>query len=336
MWRKFFGGIVLLFFVVCVSCSSGIKLQFHQPAGKNLIGIRNLVIAPCEDSDDANLVCSYLTSRLEQQDYFLLFDRNKFSLFLEQNHLTYENIKQLDSLSQISELRTVDGILFSEMKSLEIPVDEMGVEPVKKTVWTGEYERDQNGQIIEEIGPTGEATKKKKYSLQTVDQHYRIRNAKMVVSFQLIDFKKWNAIFNQELTANYSSGKIIKEDEGPIPTDDEIKRTLAQNIVEGLLNKVEPRVIKVKRPIEKGVAVIDSGAVQAQAGRWNQAQQLWNKAEKAMPADARIYYNLGLAAEALGDYSTAEIYYKKAELLNPKKKLYRQAVNNIRKMWQKK
>jgi len=158
----------------------------------------------------------------------------------------------------------------------------------------------------------------------------------MIVSFQLIDLKKRSAIFSQEVTANYTSGKIIKEEEQPIPTDDDIKQKLAQNIVDGLLGKIEPRIINVKRPIEKGVALIDSGAVHARAGRWDRAQQVWNEAEKAMPADARIYYNLGLAAEALGDYSAAEVYYKKAELLNPKKKLYQKTVNNIRKMWQKK
>ncbi len=334
MWRKYLLRVVLLFFVIFVSCSSGIKLQFHQPAGKDLIGIRNLVVAPCQGLGDVDLVCSYLTSQLEQNNYFLLFDRNNFSLSLEQNHLTYENIKQLDSLSQVAELAVVDGVLFSELKSLEIPTDEEGVEGVKKTVWTGDYERDKNGEIIEEISPNGEKTKKKKFSLQTVDQHYRIRNAKMIVSFQLIDLKKGSAIFSQELTANYTSGKIIKEEEQAIPSDDDIKQALAQDIVNRLLDKIEPRLISVKRPIEKGVALIDSGAVYAQAGRWNQAQQVWNEAEKLLPVDARIYYNLGLAAEALGDYSVAEIYYKKAELLNPKKKLYHKAVNNIRKMGQ--
>jgi hypothetical protein len=336
MWRKILGVVILLFFVDFFSCSSGIKLQFHQPVGKPLIGIRKLVIAPGEGSNDVALVCSYLTSRLKQHDYFLLFDSNKFSLSLEQNQLTYENVKQLDSLSRIVKLEGVDGIIFSELKSLEIPPDEPGIEQVKKSVWTGEYERDQNGQIIEELSPTGEAIKKKKFKLQTVDQHFKIRNARLIVSFQLIDLKKGSVIFSQELTTNYTSGKIIKEEEQPVPTDNDIKRLLAQNVVDELLGKIEPRSIIVKRPLEKGIALIDSGAVHAQAGRWSQAQQVWHEAEELFPTDARIYYNLGLAAEAQGDYKAAEIYYKKAALLNPGKKLYQKAMNNIRKVWQKK
>lgn len=336
MWRKLLGGVILLFFVDFFSCSSRIKLQFQQPAGKLMVGMRRLVIAPCESSGDATLVCNCLTSRLKEREYFLLFDSNKFGAALEQNQLTYENIKQLDSLSQFAKLLTVDGIIFSELKSIEIQPDEQGIEQVKKTVWTGEYERDQNGQVIEEISPTGEPVRKKKFKLQTVDQHFRVRNARLVIKFQLISLEKGAMVFSQELTENFTSGKIIKEESQLVPTDDEIKRTLVQNVVVRFLDRITPNPIFVKRRIEKGIALIDSGAVYAKAGRWRAAQEIWMEAEQAFPTDARIHYNLGLAAEAQGDYRAAEIYYKKAVLLNPKNKLYQQAVQNIRKVWQEK
>ena len=92
----------------------------------------------------------------------------------------------------------------------------------------------------------------------------------------------------------------------------------------------------VKRPIESGLALLDSGAVHARANRWHQAQKIWGEAEKLFATDARVFYNLGLAAEAVGDFHSAETYYQKAALLNPKKKLYQKAVHNIRKWWQKK
>lgn len=336
MWRKLLGGCILLLVVEFFSCSSGIKLQFQKPAGKQYIGIRQLVIAPCEGKDDAKLICNYLTSLLKQNDYLFLCDRNQFSTALEQIQLTYEKIKQLDSINQYAILPNVDAIVFSELKSIEILPDELGVEKVEKSVWTGEYERDQNGQIIEEMSPSGEKLRKKKIKFEMVNQHFRVRSAKMSVNFQLIDLKKGTSLFSQDLIENYTSGKIIKEESQPIPTDDEIKRTLAQNIVVKFLGYVEPKRITVKRSIEKGTALIDSGAVYAKTGRWLQAQEIWSEAEKAFPTDARIYYNLGLAAEAQGDYNAAEIYYKKAALLNAKKKLYEKAVKNIRKVWQEK
>jgi tetratricopeptide (TPR) repeat protein len=336
MWRMRLCGIIFLFFVLFISCSSGIKLQFQQPAQKVLIGIRSLVIAPCEDSDDAALICNYLNSLLKQQDYFSLYDSNQFSSALEQMQLSYEKIKQLDTLSQVAILPGVDAIIFSVLKSIEILSDELGVDQVQKSVWTGEYERDQNGQIIEEISSTGEKLRKKKIKLETVDQHFRVRSAKLNVAFQLIDLKKNKLILSQQLVENYTSGKIIKEESQPIPTNDEIKRILAQNVVAKFLGQISPKNIMVKRPIEQGTALLDSGAVHANANRWRQAQEIWSEAEKALPTDARIYYNLGLAAEAQGDFDSAHTYYQKAVLLNPKKKLYQKAAENIRKVWQEK
>ena len=336
MWRKLLWLSILLFFVEFFSCASGIKLQFQKPAGKQYVGIRQLVVAPCEGKDDVKLICDYLTSLLKQSDYFFVFDRNQFSSALDQINLTYEKIKQLDSLSQYAILPNVDAIIYSELKSIEILPDELGVEQVQKSVWTGEYERDQNGQIIEEIGPDGEKQRKKKIKLEMVDQHFRVRNAKMSANFELIDLKKGASLFSQDLIENYTSGKIIKEESQPIPTDDEVKRTLAQNIVAKFLGYVAPKKITVKRKIEKGTALIDSGAVYAKAGNWSQAQETWSEAEQAFPIDARIYYNLGLAAEAQGDFDSAQTYYQKAVLLNPKKKLYQKAAENINKVWQEK
>ncbi len=333
MWRKVFAELVLLYFISFFSCSSGIKLQFKQPAQQRLVGIKRLVVAPCKGVEDVALMCNFLTTFLKQTNYFELFDRNKFSVALAQNQLSYEKIKHPDSLSQIGKLVNVDGIIFSELTILEFLPDEQGVEKVEKSVWTGEYERDENGEIIEEISLTGEKIKKKKYKLQTVKQHYRIRKAKIGANFQLIDLQKGSSIVSRELTENYTSDKIIKEEADKIPSDDEIKRILILNIVRKFCDDIAPKTLTVKRFIETGTALIDSGTVHAKAGRWNEAMEFWNQAQKAFPTNARVYYNLGLAHEARGDYKSAEIYYKKATLLNPKKKLYQKAIQKVKKMW---
>jgi len=334
MWRRSFTILTFILILHLLSCSSGIKLQFQQPAQDRLVGIKQLVIAPCKDSDDAALICSFLRANLDQINYFESFDQNKFSLALEQNQLSYEKIRQADSLGQIGKLLNVDGVIFSEVKKLEILPDELSVEKVQKSVWTGEYERDESGQILEEASPTGEMVKKKKYKLQTVDQHVRIRNAVIAVNFQLLDLQKGSMALSKELTENYTSGKLIKEESQKIPTDDEIKRTLAAKIVRNFIAGIAPKIFATKRVIEKGTALIDSGAVHAKNGQWKKAEKFWDRALKLTPTDARVYYNLGLAFEAQGEYDSAERYYKQASLLNTKKKLYQQAIQNLRKRWQ--
>lgn len=328
--------IVAVFIVNLAFCSSGNRLRFYQPARQNLIGIKQLVIAPCQGNDDAALICSYLTTFIEQADYFSLFDQNEFTAALQQRQLSYENLKQADSLLQIGVLLNVDAIIFSELKSLEIFPDESGVETVAKSVWTGEYERDANGTIIEEISPTGETIKKKKFKLQNVDQHFRIRKAKMQADFALIDLKKGGRLVSRALTEEYSSGKSIIEENQKLPAEDEIKRILAREVVHKFFNDIAPKNIAVKRAIEKGTALLDSGAVHARAGRWNKATEFWNEAQKNQPTDGRIYYNLGVASEAMGNYDQAASYYKKATLLSPKKKSYQSSIENMKKIGQNK
>lgn len=330
---------VIFVAVVIVSllfCSSGKRLRFYQPVQQNLIGIKQLVVAPCDGSEDSALICSNLTSIIKQVDYFALFDQNEFTAVLQQQQLSYEDIKQADSLLQIGVLLDLDGIIFADLKSVEIFPDEQGVATEEKSVWTGEYERDPNGNIIEEISETGERVKKKKYKLQKVDQPYRIRKAKMQAAFSLINLKKGGLLVSRELTEDYSSSKIITDEFQQYPSDEEIKSILARQIVNKFFYDFAPKNILVKRAVEKGTALIDSGVVHARAGNWKQAQQFWNQAQKNQPTDARVYYNLGIASEAMGDYDLAASYYKKATLLNPKKKLYQTAFENLKKVGLKK
>ncbi len=325
----------LWLFALLLSCSSRTRFIFQQPAGRPLIGLKRLAIAPIRGSAEADLIYRLLDAKLRQDDYFDIADPNNINATLLRYQLTYEQIKQLDSLRPAASLLDIDGIIFCEMKSFKILPDEQGQELVSKNVWTGEYERDQFGKIIEEPGPNGELIKKKKIKQQTVEQHFTIRHAHAQLQFQLIDLKKRSISISRQIDSNFRSEKIIKEESQRAPGDEEIRTTLATNLVNEIVSTIAPRRISVKRAVERGIALLDSGTVLARQGQWRQAQQVWLEAERQTPTDARIYYHLGLAAEAQGDYAAAEIYYKKAVLLNPKRKLYQTAVKRIREFWQK-
>jgi tetratricopeptide (TPR) repeat protein len=169
-----------------------------------------------------------------------------------------------------------------------------------------------------------------------VDQRYLIRKAKITVDFALIDLKKGGRLVSKELTEDFSSGKIVIEENQKLPSESEITRILAREVVNKLFNEIAPKNIFVKKAIEKGTALIDSGAVYARAGSWKKAKEFWNDAQKNQPTDGRAYYNLGIASEAMGEYDLAASYYKKATLLSPKKKLYQKAIEDLRKIGQSK
>lgn len=336
MRDKILNIIAALFILNLLFCSSGTRLRFYRPAQPNLIGIKQVVLAPCDGTEDSELICSNLTSLIQQADYFTLFDQNEFTATLQAKRISYEYLKQADSLNQIGVLLNLDAIVFADLKSIDIYPVEQGVETVAKSVWTGEYERDQNGTIIEEISATGESVKKKKFKLQNVDQRYLIRNAKIIVDFTLVDLKRGGLLVSKELIEDFSSGKIVTEENQKLPSEDEITRILAREVVKKLFNEIAPKNILVRKTIEKGTALIDSGAVYARAGNWKKAIEFWNEAQKKQPTDGRSYFNLGIASEAMGEYDLAASYYKKASLLNPKKKLYQKAIEDLKKIGQSK
>lgn len=313
--------------------SAADKLRFLEPGQPKLAGIKRIAIAPCAEQDEAQQLCGFLQTAFAASDYFELFDQNKLTAALEQQQMSYESLRSSDSSKQISKLIPIDGILFAAIKKLELLPDELGIEKVPKSVWTGEYERDNAGNVIEEIGPTGEMVKKKKFKLQTVEQHFRIRRATVIASFELINLKNGTQLLARERTENYSSEKLIMEDAPKIPRDDEIKRLLIATIVRNFLAEIWPKTVITSRQIEKTDAVPDSGMTLARNGEWKKAQQFWERLQRKAPTDARVYYNLGLALEAQGNYETAERYYVQASLLNTKQKRYQKAIQNLRKKW---
>ena len=84
---------------------------------------------------------------------------------------------------------------------------------------------------------------------------------------------------------------------------------------------------------ETGIAQIDSGAVYARQNQWDKALVCWKQTEEKNPDNAKVFYNLGLAFEAQGNYKMAEINYVKASLLDIENKLYTKAIENIQKIW---
>ena len=199
-------GLALIFIF---SCSSGLKLQFQKPATYELTGIKILSIAPCGDTEEGMLIGSYLKSLLENTNYFTLFDKNSFIMALRQNDLTYQQIARIDSIGKFGRQLNAEGIIFTDIKYLNILPDENGIDKVEDVVWTGEYERDENNKIIEELDENGIKAKKKKFKSQLVNRHYNIRKAEIVVNFRLMNLQNSKEVFSGEIIEHYQSEKIL-------------------------------------------------------------------------------------------------------------------------------
>jgi len=318
-----------------LSCATGSKLRFQLPAHVSLAGVKRLAIAPCTGLKEATALEEKLVNDLDSLDYFILFDKNKLIDTLRHHQLTYSQIAESDSaaLIKIGEELFLDAMLFSDLKILEVDIEAHGSEKIERKVWTGDYERDEFGEIITENNAYGVEVKKKKLKVKILEQEFQIRKATIEVFFRFVDFQMGSVFGAWNINENYVDNTLIGKDMENLPDDNQIKKILINRALKNLLGEIAPQIILVKRPIETGIAAIDSGVVFARNNQWNEALKIWRRAEQAYPNNAKVYYNLGLALEAQGNFRPAEMQYLNASLLDINNKLYEKALENIQQIW---
>ena len=337
MCKKSITMLALILGMLLLSCASGVKLQFQQPAHVSLAGVKRLAIAPCTGLKEASILENKIISKFDSLDYYLLFDKKILSDTLRQHQLTYQQIFESDSVSliNIGDQLFLDAMLFSDLKILELEFEAQGFEKIEKKVWTGEYEHNEFGEIIEE-NTEGEPVKKKKLKVKILEQQFQLRKARIEVFFKFVDFQMGSVFSTWNIVENYVDNTLIGKDSENLPDENQIKNMLLDKAIDNLLDEIAPKITIVKRPIETGFAVLDSGVTFARQNNWDEAIKLWQKAEKTHPKSAKVYYNLGPAFEAKGNYKSAEMQYLNALLLSGDNKLYRRAIKNIQKIWMEK
>lgn len=335
MQKKLIRTLAVILGLSLFSCASGLKLQFQQPAHVSLAGVKRLAIAPCTGVKEASALEEKLVLDLDSLNYFLLFDKNKLSDTLRQHQLTYSQIALSDSASliKIGEELYLDAMLFSDLKILELEIEAHGSEKIERKVWTGEYERDEFGEILTEKNADGVEVKRKKMKVKILDQQFQIRKASIDVFFRFVDFQMGTVFGAWNIVENYVDNTLIGKDSENLPDENQIKDILINRALKKLLGEIAPKITNVKRPIETGIAALDSGVVFARNNQWDEALKVWQRAEETHPTNAKVYYNLGLALEAQGNFRAAEMQYLSASLLDINNKLYEKALGNIQKIW---
>jgi len=318
-----------------LSCAAGVKLQFRQPAHISLAGIKRLAIAQGTGLKEASLLESKLIAKLDSIDYYFLFDKTELKDSLNRHQLTYQQIFESDSaaLIDIGNQLDLDAMLFTELKVLEVDLEAVGSEDVEQKVWTGDYERNESGEIIEEENSNGEKVKKKKLKVKILEQPFQIRTATIEVLFKLIDFQLGSLFDSWEIVRNYVDNTLIGKESENLPNEREIKNILLDKAAHSLVEQIAPIDKIVKRQVETITAQPDSGAIYARQNEWNKALRYWKQVEANYPENAKVFYDLGLAYEAQGNYKMAEINYVKASLVDIENKMYLNALENIQKIW---
>jgi len=324
---KIFTMLLLLF--LADSVFSGEKINVLKPAHDVMWSVKKIAVLKFENND-------YLTNlfivRLNQYKFFEILPPEGIETKLQNRSITQKDLENADVIKQICAALQVDGIFSGTIIQHEVSPDEHGSRQIKKNIWTGNYERDADGKIIEEL-VEGEVVKKKLFEERTINQKYIIRKGSVSIAFSLLDGKTGFQSISTTLTKVYDSGIVPEEKINSLPAEEKILRDLSNEILFDFAEYIRPKSVTIKRDIEDGEGLIDEGKVYATSNLWKEAIETWQKAERISPNNSAVYYNLGLAYEAKCEYEEAEVYYKKALLLKDKN-LYKDAIKDLRKGWE--
>ena len=324
---KVIGTLTLtLFLLGCAAKKT--TLRVTVPAEIDVKGIQRIAVLDFRGPEHSGIAAaSLLTSRLWESHFYTLVERNELQKILREHAINMSGIVDVTTAVEAGKLLGVDALLIGDVVTYQVE-DAREKRKVKKKVWTGDYERDAKGNIIYEKTLFGGKVKKKKYKEVFVTEEVLTRRATVTLNFRLVDVKTARIRAARQVSHSFNKSVVIGV--GELPSRGEILNQLLQQCVEDITHMLVPHEELVTVQFESGTEVLDRGIELARNGLWDKALQVWEEAVARQSGDPRVWYNMGVAYEALQQLDKAEKAFDRAVSLKTKK-LYIQALKRVRR-----
>jgi len=301
-----------------------------RPAEVDMSDYRKIAVADFQGPGrSGSQAASVLTSEIFRSGYFDILERQQIKKILEEQAFSLTGAVDVNTAAELGEILGVEALIFGEVTSYSVE-DKEGTEKVKKRVWTGEYEKDKDGNIIYEKGLFGIKHKKKKYKEEFVDEPYVVRSASVAVNFRVVDVETAELLAVKSNSSGYNKKATGTDEIGQLPAKESILENLSRKVVGTFVRQIAPYHATVTKRFEKGTGASKQAIKMAQNGLWDKALEIFQREAQIRPKPENCY-NLGVCYEALGMYDEAEAQYEKAMSLKAED-LYIKAVADIRKL----
>lgn len=324
--HRFLSFSFILTFIL-IGCAAKTAIQVTKPAEIDVGGIKRVAIIDFRGPENSGAsVASAFVSKLFETGFYTIVERAELQRILEEHALSMAGVTDVETAVQAGNLLGVQGVIVGDVIGYRCE-DRRGKEKVKEQVWTGEYEKDANGNIIYEKTLFGIKVKKKKYKEEFVDVEVIDREANVTLAFRLIDVETAGILASRE--ASHSYNKKVQTGKESLPPKNEVLANLGLRCVDEFVRALAPHRITVQTQFAKGNDQVNKGIEFAKNGLWDKAQEIWEEEVQRDSRNNAAWYNLGLALEVAGDYMQAQDAYDQA-LTIESKKLYMQGLKRIR------
>jgi curli biogenesis system outer membrane secretion channel CsgG len=323
--------VLLLSVCLLLSCAAPkTALRVMRPAEVDMSDYRKIAIADFQGPGrSGSQAASILTSEIFKSDYFDILERQQMKKILQEQAFSLTGAVDVTTAAEIGKMLGVEALILGEVTSYSAE-DLEGTEKVKKKVWTGEYEKDEAGNIIYEKNILGMKSKKKKYKEEFVDEPYVVRSASVAVSFRVVAVETAELLAVKSNSSSYNKKATGTDEIGRLPAKESILENLTSKVVDTFVRQIAPFYATITKKFEKGSGASKQAIKMAQNGLWDKAREIFEREAQIRPTPEN-YYNLGICYEALGKYDMAEKQYEAALSLKAKE-LYIKAVADIRRL----
>lgn len=308
-------------------CAQKTVIKAVKPAELDVGGLKRIAVLDFRGPrGTGEKIASIFTSKLFSTNFYTLVERSELQKILEEHALNMSGVVDVETAVQAGNLVGVQAVIVGDVINYKCE-DHRRTKKEKRKVWTGEYEKDKNGNFIYEKTLFGKKVKKKKYREELVDVEVIEREATVTLSFRLIDVQTGQIRATRETSHSYK--KSVKSGSGSLAPKQAILNRLTHQCVDDFVRMLAPHTVSIETKFARGNNEVNRGIEFAKNDLWDKAQQVWEGVVSKDPSNHAAWYDLGLALEVQGMYEPAEKAYDRAVTLKSKK-LYLKALKRIR------
>ncbi|MBI5299554.1 MAG: tetratricopeptide repeat protein [Deltaproteobacteria bacterium] len=160
------------------------------------------------------------------------------------------------------------------------------------------------------------------------DVPYVEKETEISLTVDFIPSKKGNSSRSITLKNSTETRALGMEQIHSIPSDEVLLNSASNPLVTQLLGDLIPQIVAEKIKLATNPDCV-RGLQKVKQGDWKGALESWQAVAASNPANHAAYYNIGVAFEALKNYSASILAYQKAVSLSDRKQ-YKKAVLRLK------
>jgi len=301
-----------------------ITYETFRPPKYDVIKVKTLGVldlAPYQDqADSGKIIANAIVSKLFPTGFYKLVERSQLERIIRENQFNLSGYVDEKTASEIGKLIGADAVVVGEVTAFNF---DDRVETRHETV------RVDTGHVRTEYNKHDHKYRKVPvYRDAIVPYKFYTRQGSVAANFRMIRVETGAVLASFTKHFDYSNES---RDLGTLPSMDTLYNMGVDKITSEFAQEIAPYRVDVSRPILRAKTTQAKSAYKlARGGLWKEALENWLSATQIRPADAKLFHNIGVSYEVLGDLERAEENYSKALSLDPQNYLYINDVKHIR------